>query len=401
MNIFEEEEVDLVGKKQVKEDVKECIEQLLQRFWIIKDEDEALFYKIKDHEPEIKKFFRDTFHYRLVMTYEMIKLEKIPAQAFPWMGDKTMKGNPVFKTQRDFAFFFCFLAFLEGKSKEQQFTLQNICESLQAFYPTAAPIIWKEGGGYQNRLSLVRILKYAVKFNLIWVVDQQIEDFAGDAAHDVLFQRTPFVSYFLRNFQEDVSEWRSLADFERYLREENEELAERKHRYYRRLFMQPVVYHHEIPEDEADYLKNFYTAIENNIEKHTDFRFERYRNNSMLVRQAYSMGDICHPSDSMDAKLAMLASQYLLEHSDRYPRQFYNEVELTVDRIDRMIDELRSKYRKYWTQKMRRSSVSEVRNHLLSYLLRWNFAAQMDERTYVFKEGLFRIVGHYDEIEAQ
>lgn len=389
--------MDIFQEKMVKEEVKQCIEQLLQRFWVIKDQDEELYYKITDHEAEIKKFFRETFHFRLIMTYEMIKLEKIPAKTYPWMGEKTVKGNPVFKTQRDFVFFFCFLAFLEGKTKDQQFTLQNICESLQAYYPSDQPIIWKEGIGYQNRLSLVRILKYAVQSKLIWVVDQQIEDFAGDAAHDVLLQRTAFASYFLRQFQTDVTEWKSLNDFELYLDKENIELTERKHRYYRRLFLEPIVYHHEIPEDEADYLKHFYGAVENNVNRYTDYRFERYKHNSLLVRQAYSLGDVCHPSESMDAKLALMAGHYMLNKPGEFPLQFYNEIELTVDKIDYMLDDLREMYRKYWTQKLRKSSLTEIRTRFLTYLLAWNFAAPIDERTYLIKEGLFRVVGDYME----
>lgn len=387
--------------QQVKDDVKYCIEQLFQRFWVIKQEDEELFYQITDNEAELKKFFRDTFHYRLIITYDMIKLEKIPAQAHAWMGEKTINGTSVFKKQRDYVFFFCFLAFLEGKNKEQQFTLKNICESIQAYYPSGETIEWKEGTGYQNRLSLVRILKFAVKYQLVIVIDQQIDDFAADANHDVLLQRTAYSSYFVRNFQEDVTGWRDFSEFEHYLDQENHELAERKHRYYRRLFLEPVVYHHEISGEEADYVNNYYHAIENLIGQHTDYRYERYRHNSMLVRQAYRLGDVCHPTDAMVAKLSMLAAKYILDHPDRFPMQFYNEVEVSTEQIDAMLDQLRTRHRKNWTQKFRQSSAAELRNELLIYLQMWNFAAAVDEHTWKLKEGLFRMAGYYTEPVTQ
>lgn len=144
-----------VSGKQIKEEVRRCIRLLIERFWITREDDEELYYLIKDNEAEIKPFFRDTFRYRLIITHELVKLEKVPIKTYNWMGNKDIKNQTIFRRQRDFVFLFCLLAFLEGEGKDDQFSLQNICEAIQAYYPQSdddmgehVTIIWKEGSGY-------------------------------------------------------------------------------------------------------------------------------------------------------------------------------------------------------------------------------------------------------------
>src|SRR5699024_10559864 len=191
------------------------------------------------------------------------------------MGNKDVKGQTTFKKQRDFVFLFCILAFIEGKGRDDQFSLQDICEAIQVYYPQKensehVTIIWKEGSGYQNRLSLIRVLKYMLNMKLLVIVDQYLEDFAADAEHDVLFERTPYVPFFTRNFK-DIFTWGNYDDFKLSLELSNEEYIDGKHRFYRRLFLEPIVYHNEITAEEQDYVKRFYPAIENNILKYTGY----------------------------------------------------------------------------------------------------------------------------------
>src|SRR5699024_4403949 len=94
----------VTDKKLIKEDVQRCIRLLIERFWLTREDNEAEYYLIKDNEAEIKAFFRDTFRYRLIITHELVKLEKVPVETYNWMGNKNVKGQTIFKRQRDFVF---------------------------------------------------------------------------------------------------------------------------------------------------------------------------------------------------------------------------------------------------------------------------------------------------------
>lgn len=393
-----------VNQKQVKEEVQRCIRLLIERFWITRDDNEELYYLIKDNEAEIKTFFRDTFRYRLIITHELAKLEKIPVKTYNWMGNKEVKNQTTFKRQRDLVFLFCILAFIEGKGRDDQFSLQNICEAIQAYYPQSddkehVTIIWKEGSGYQNRLSLIRVLKYALKMKLIVTVDQYIEDFAGDAEHDVLFERTPYVSYFIRNFK-DLFAWNNYDDFQAFLANENEEYIDGKHRFYRRLFLEPIVYHHEITEDEQDYVKRFYHKIESNIQKYTGYEFERYKHNSALRKTIMVTGETLHPAENMLSNLILRFAGYILENQADYQFSFTNEIDISNNEIQQILTKLKESDARFWSKSYKQMTTEHLRNVVTNYLVNWNFAEIKDDKTLTLKEGLFRIVGSYENEET-
>lgn len=396
MNLNEEFELEYDKKNQVKKVVKECIEELIDRFWVLKETDEKLFFQIKDNENELKKFFRDTFRYRLISTHEIIKLEKIPVTPMAVWGEKSLKGTKIFQKPKDFAFFFRVLAFLESKSQDQQFSLKEICEAISSFSETK--IEWKEGVGYQNRLSLIRVLKYCVKMRLIIVQDKELEDFSGNDNHDVLFDRTPYSSYFLRVFtQEDVQSWDNLMNFLTHLKKENEEFADRKHRYYRKLFLMPMIYHKEMSEEDNDYIKNYYTGVENTIYRYTNYTYERYSRTSLLVRNKYGITDKVFPSDSMNSKLVMLFGNYIFSRPLVFPINERGEVEILKDEMPSIVSDLRNEYKQNWTKKMKQAKVDIVQEELVSELKTWEFLEEKPNGFYVVKEGLFRIMGDYFE----
>lgn len=390
-----------VSGKQIKEEVRRCIRLLIERFWITREDNEELYYLIKDNEAEIKPFFRDTFRYRLIITHELVKLEKIPVKTYNWMGNKDIKNQTIFRRQRDYVFLFCLLAFLEGKGKDDQFSLKNICEAIQAYYPQSdddmgehVTIIWKEGSGYQNRLSLIRVLKYAIKMKLIVDVDQYLEDFAADSTHDVLFERTPYVSYFIRDFK-DLFSWNSFADFTAFLENENSEYIDGKHRFYRRLFLEPIVYHHEITPEEQDYVKRFYHAIENNIHRYTGYEFERYKHNSVLTKTLTVQGEVLHPAENMLTNLILRLAGYLLEGPTDYEFSFTKEMDISNNEMHQILTKLKESDGRYWSKSFKQMTSEQLRVAVTNYLVNWNFAEVKDDRTLTIKEGMFRIVGDY------
>ena len=61
-------------------------EILLSKRMILRRQDPKSYYKVKDDLKSIKKIMQEKFGYLVILTPQLIKLEKIPAEAEIWMG---------------------------------------------------------------------------------------------------------------------------------------------------------------------------------------------------------------------------------------------------------------------------------------------------------------------------
>ena len=98
---------------------------LLENYWIGKDKNKELYYRLKDSIAEFKSFLTDKLGYNLVINPYLIKLEKFPGKAEGWMGIKA------FESTMEYAFLCILIMFLEDKGKEEQFVLSEITEYIQ------------------------------------------------------------------------------------------------------------------------------------------------------------------------------------------------------------------------------------------------------------------------------
>ena len=62
------------------------IRTLFENFWICKDTDKETYYKVKRDIHNFQKFVRDQLGWKLIHTENLLKLEKKPAHAEPFMG---------------------------------------------------------------------------------------------------------------------------------------------------------------------------------------------------------------------------------------------------------------------------------------------------------------------------
>ena len=67
------------------------LEILLENYWISKDENKELYYRIKDSIPNFKTFLAEKLGYQVIVNPNLIKLEKLPGKAEAWMGIKILK----------------------------------------------------------------------------------------------------------------------------------------------------------------------------------------------------------------------------------------------------------------------------------------------------------------------
>ncbi|MRX71963.1 TIGR02678 family protein [Bacillus lacus] len=371
-----------------------CIEALFDNFWILRKEKEDLYYLIREYENELRTYFNKNFHFRLVIKPEFVKLEKIIVDYKDWMKIES------FRDTKDFVLFFCLLAFLDDKV-DAQFTLEDICDSIVSYYPNDH-IIWTENEGYNNRLTLIRVIRFAINKNLMFVVDRDLDGFKGNASHAVLFQGTIMIKYFMRNLAYDLETANSFKDIiELHANEEKDLGVERKHRIYRKLFIEPVIYEDEVYDDEFAYLKQYAYSIKDHVDKYSDFQYEQYKSTVLLTRQEdkADVTKVLFPEEKKNvSKLAIQFATVLRNkvEEEEFVQDSKGRVELTNIDFTNILKDVKSAYQIYWTTNQKKATIDSIVKELIDYLTEWNLCKVIDEYNLIILDTLGRVEGKYE-----
>ena len=209
------------------------IRTLFERFWICKDTEKELYYKVKREMPEFQRFVREQLGWKLIYTDNLLKLEKRPAHAEAFM------GITEFTEIRDYCILCVVLMYLEDKEEQEQFLLSELITYVETQLKVFMEVDWTS---FAQRKSLVRVLQYMEKLQMLRVYEGKSEAFGAEVGQEVLYENTGYSKYFATSFPTDISEYQSWEDFEKADFEEVQEDrgSARINRVYRQLSVCPV-----------------------------------------------------------------------------------------------------------------------------------------------------------------
>ena len=154
--------------------MNEC-RTLFENFWICKETDKETYYKVKRDIPNFQKFIRE----QLVHTESLLKLEKRPAHAEAFM------GIGEFTEIRDYCILCVVLMYLEDKEEQEQFLLSELIDYVEVQLGAYMSIDWTS---FTQRKSLVRVLQYVEKLQMLRVYEGRSEAFGMEAGQEVLYE---------------------------------------------------------------------------------------------------------------------------------------------------------------------------------------------------------------------
>lgn len=125
------------------------VRTLFEKFWICKDTEKETYYKVKRDIPAFQRFVREQLGWRLVHTENILKLEKRPAHAEPFMGISE------FTEIRDYCILCVVLMYLEDKEEQEQFLLSELIDYVETQLKDYMEVDWTS---FSQRKSLVRVL---------------------------------------------------------------------------------------------------------------------------------------------------------------------------------------------------------------------------------------------------
>ncbi|PQD94419.1 TIGR02678 family protein [Pradoshia eiseniae] len=364
-----------------KEQFRAGVTALLENFWIQKRTHPAEYMNIKRNQKAIQKYFVENFGYRLYAGIDLYKLEKIPYRTEKWMG---IQGDTLgFKEPMDYSIFAAILAYLEDKAKDDLFLVSTLVENVKNFFDDQIEVRWEN---YQHRLSFCRAMKYAQAMDLVECLEGEIDKYKTDGKEEILYRPTMNSKYFMRYFSKPVQEFQNVNEMlEDSWKIPGEEPTARMNlqALNRRLFFSPVVYRHELTDEEKRYLSLQTHRMVENIPENTHFELEVYKNELLLVSKEKNLTGQQHPNLKTISDVVLQFSALLKAKVKELGDEQLPDFEYSIGKevFEKWIEELQDEFGHGWSKNYREQEPVELAESVLDYLIDWKFA-DYDKQTY-------------------
>ncbi|MCK2005118.1 TIGR02680 family protein [[Brevibacterium] frigoritolerans] len=349
-----------------RERIREGIALLMENFWFTRKHDLDKYMLIRQNRKEIQKYFIDNFGYQVQVNNSIVKLEKIPSKAKPWMGIQD------FTDTLDYIFFTSILSYLEDKSSDDIFIVSMLSEYIKQFLSQVLPIKWEN---YRHRLSFVRAMKFAEKQHLIEVMEGEINLYKDDESIEVLYRPTMISKYFTRFFSKPIQDFSSQEEMleDRWKVEGFMNAKTRRQAISRKLFSSPLVYRNELDGEEKKYFANYGYSIIDAIEEYTPYEVETYRNELFLISKERNIRLEQFPEGKMLSQIALQFGTFVQKKINKLEENPEFELEIPRFVFIQWIQELQQMNGHGWSKEYREKFHEEIAKEMIIYLTEWKF----------------------------
>ena len=364
---------------------------LLENFWICKDDDKELYYKVKRDIPNFQKFVREQLGWKLVHTENLLKLEKRPARGEMFM------GIGEFFEIRDYCILCAVLMYLEDKEEHEQFLLSELIDYVETGLKHYIAIDWTL---FTQRKSLVRVLQYMEKLQMLRVYEGRSEGFGLESGQEVLYENTGYSKYFATSFPVDISGFESFEDFEKAEFEEIEQNrgSLRINRVYRQLAICPCMYWESVEDADSLYLKNQRQWVAKYISENTGGNLDLYKNMACISLDSDDCYGFVHPRDAMLPEIVLLVCKGIQkEILEGHLLKGDNELIFTTSgQMSDIILQCRKNHSAGWSKEYREMNEELLVENVIEYMKNWMMIRFLDEQIIILP-AVGRTAGAYPE----
>lgn len=333
---------------------------LLNNRWIIKKKNPDLYFRVKDNLRQYQDFVREKLGYTITVNPLLIKIEKLAGKPQSWMGINT------FDSIQCYVFFIYILMFLEEKEPEEQFVLSQITDFIHSQPEIQDQIDWTS---FTQRKTLIKVLEFSKENHLIKINDGDDRDFVNaHEAVEVLYENTGLSKYFMRRFPFDITEINSLKAFNEldWQNDDGERGVMRRHRIYRRLILEPVVYKSSFEDQDYLYIKNMRSVLAHDFDHYLGADFHVHKNGAMILFQ-----DNAHVRDALPSRknISDIVFQCCKEIRDRvisgdWVRNSEDKIMISKVKWDMFLEEIQTKYSPGWSKLYRDLSMKAFKKEI-------------------------------------
>lgn len=363
--------------------------ELLDNFWIVRDENPTDYFRIKRSiDNSMKRFISDYAGWKLIINNKVIKLEKAPAEA-----DASM-GIECFESINDYCLLCALLIYLDDKFDGEQFLLTELIENVEKIING---IVDMDFTRFTDRKSLVRMLRFAQEMKLVKISEGSLEHVENDRNKEILYENTGLSAFFSIHHDRDISSFTKYTDFEENneMYSENDKGYTRTSRVYRRLLLKPAMYWESKDDPDGIYIKNQRSTISNRLDKFLEGRLDIHNGSAFyMLNEEETFGKI-HPSEKMIAGFtALLCSDIKTELINLELRSVNNSFFVSKDDLDSFIIKCRNKYYNGLSKEFRELTDEKLILLIQAYMKDWMMLEICGEGFYIC-DGAFKTSGHF------
>lgn len=359
---------------------------LLDRFWVTRREDRELYFSLKRALPDCRRLVNELLGWNLVINESVVKLEKVPPRAQPWMGIQS------FQEPLDYCLLCALLLFLADQDDGAPFLLSSLTQAVETFLREVQPVDWTR---FPHRKSLVRVLQYAQEVGLVLVYDGNSALFGNDQNQEVLYENTGLSRHFPVHFGRDIMDCRSIEDFEA-LSWEGDDTEQRRRRVYRQLALTPGLYCSDQSQSDYDYIKNQRRTVNGNLDQFLNGELQLYRNGAFFLMSEGERCGMLYPGTRALSDVALLLCAQLRDQVIQgvNPRRADDTVLLTRREFRYEIQRCRDRYGNGWGSQLRACSLEHICQELTAYMAGWMLLEELDGDILLYP-AVGKLVGRY------
>lgn len=384
---------------QALERKRACVHALLNRPWILKEEDPDLFFAVKDHYDELREWFMDQAGFPLIVTRSLAKLERTPAVPHAWMGFEE------FREVRDYVFFTYALWYLEGKTEMDQFLLSEMVDDIRDQMAIAGlEADWKV---YTHRQSMARALKKLSSLGVLIAVDGDESGWAQNEERNVLYECAPHARYVLRRFPQDLTSYsrmEDLADPIAYADTPDGDNIRRRHRVYRRFLLEPAVPDRDWDADLLPYVLTQRRSIMDHLHRMLGWEGRRYREGLLFFHPEPTSEAELFPTLAGVSDLVLLLAGELRRELNREGSGRYAESDGTIrmerSELEGVLLRLKERHQAYWSKEFREMSSAQLADACIRHMIEWRLGEWEDANHFLISPVVARWNAAYGTEEA-
>ena len=357
------------------------IDLLLNNYWIVKETDKENYYAVKHeiNDKNIKRFIQEMLGWKIIHSEHVIKLEKIPSHAEPFMGIQE------FTEIRDYCLLCAVLLYLEDKEENNQFLLSDLIRYIETVISKYIEVDWTS---FSQRKSLVRVLQYVENKGLLKTYEGDSSIYSREQSSEVLYENTGLSRYFATNFPMDITNTKHWMDFEKQIIDiENDRGEVRTNRVFRQLVVCPSMYWENANDSDAFYLKNKKTYVSTNIEKIMGGTLEMSKNNASIVFvDLQGVGDI-HPKNSMLSEIVLLVTHEIYEMAQDKRKLNVNDndtIIIPTSKFNGILLNQKRKYQELWSKEYREMSDEKYLLLVKEYMKKWLMIKEEENQIIIY-----------------
>ena len=371
------------------------LEELLEDYWILNDQDNEKYEQIRQElDDKTVNFIKQKLGYKLIINPYLIKLEKIPGIPKAFMGIKE------FSSKLEYVFLCLILIFLEEKSRKEQFILSQLIDYIQSG-STEIDLgeVVIDFTLFKQRQAMVRVLKYTRDLGFIKLYDGDESKFAENIDNDVLYEVAGISKYFVRNFTSNITDCNLYTDIyeQEQLGLDQDKGIERRQRVYRRLFTENVVYNEKQEDQDYLYIKQYKNVIAQDVDQMLDSSLEIHKNGAYILLAEHEPFKNVYPATNRAiSDVVLFFNTILIDmlEENKLSKEQNDTIVISEIEFSQIVKLLKQKYSQGFSKEYREMNEQDLETQIYDFMEEYDMMRK-EEKQFRIMPIAFKVKGRY------